>query len=48
MFCQGIVFGGQTEWDLLFAKYEKTVVASEKMILQQALTCSQDEKILRQ
>lgn len=46
VYCTGIKYGGEKEWDFAFNKYKSSNVASEKSRLMSALACSKETWIL--
>jgi aminopeptidase N len=46
IYCHGIRHFGETEWNFLLDHFSRTVVASEKILVLNALSCSEDPIIL--
>ncbi|KAI1904518.1 hypothetical protein AGOR_G00006470 [Albula goreensis] len=46
IYCHGITAGGEKEWEIVWERYQKATIATEKDKLRYALSCSKDIWIL--
>ncbi|KAG9340759.1 hypothetical protein JZ751_020351, partial [Albula glossodonta] len=46
IYCHGIAAGGEKEWEIVWERYQKATIATEKDKLRYALSCSKDIWIL--